>query len=114
MELTVAKADLQKELQLCQGVLDKINDENEREIVLIHQELEGVRDKQQAHLTLAEAGGQARDAGDVPFSFRYFQSIERELTLPDGFEPSAINVEVKSSRQTPVRQSFPWQVVSTG
>jgi len=77
-------------------------------------ELEGVRDKQPVHLTLAEAGGQVRDSGDVPFSFRYFQSIERELTLPEGFEPSAINVEVKSSRQQPLRQSFPWQVVSAG
>jgi len=77
-------------------------------------ELEGVRDKQPVHLTLAEAGGQVRDGGDVPFSFRYFQSIERELTLPEGFEPSAINVEVKSPRQAPLRQSFPWQVITTG
>ncbi|HYM36387.1 MAG TPA: DUF6776 family protein [Steroidobacteraceae bacterium] len=77
-------------------------------------ELEGVRDKQPARLNLSDVGGQARESGDVPFSFRYFQSIERELTLPEGFEPSAINVEVKSSRQQPLRQSFPWQVITTG
>jgi len=77
-------------------------------------ELEGARGKEPAHITLAEAGGQVRDSGDVPFSFRYFQSIEREVTLPDGFEPSAINVEVRSSRQPPLRQSFPWQVITSG
>jgi hypothetical protein len=77
-------------------------------------EVEGLRGKEPVHLTLAEAGGQTRESGDVTFSFRYFQSIERELTLPEGFEPSAINVEVKSSRQAPLRQSFPWQVISTG
>ena len=77
-------------------------------------ELEGARDKQPVRLSLAEAGGQVRDSGDVAFSFRYFQSIEREVTLPEGFEPSAVNVEVKSSRQQPLRQSFPWQVVTAG
>jgi hypothetical protein len=77
-------------------------------------ELEGARDKQPARVTMAEAGGQVRENGDVPFSFRYFQSIEREITLPDGFEPSAINVEVRSSKQAPLRQSFPWQVMTSG
>jgi hypothetical protein len=77
-------------------------------------EIEGTRDKQPVRLGLAEAGGQVRDSGDVAFSFRYFQTIERELTLPEGFEPSAINVEVRSSRQQPLRQSFPWQVITTG
>ncbi len=77
-------------------------------------EFEGARDKQPVRLSLAEAGGQVRDSGDVAFSFRYFQSIEREVTLPEGFEPSAVNVEVRSSRQPPLRQSFPWQVITAG
>lgn len=75
-------------------------------------EIEGVRDKQPQRLSLSEVGGQVRESGDVPFQFRYFQSIEREVTLPEGFEPSAINVEVRSARQAPLRQSFPWAVTT--
>ena len=77
-------------------------------------EIEGARDKQPARLTLSEVGAQVRESGDVAFSFRYFQSIEREIVLPEGFEPSAVNVEVKTSRQTPLKQSFPWQVITPG
>jgi hypothetical protein len=77
-------------------------------------DVEGARERQPAHLSLSDLGAQVREGGEVPFSFRYFQSIEREVTLPEGFEPSAINVEVKSGRQAPLRQSFPWQVMTTG
>ena len=44
------------------------------------------------------------------FSFRYFQNIEQEIVLPEGFEPKAVDVEVKASRQQPVKQSFPLAV----
>jgi hypothetical protein len=77
-------------------------------------ELEGSRNKQPARLTLAELGGQVRESGDVAFSFRYFQNIEQDIALPEGFEPTAIDVEVKSSRQQPLRQSFPWAVRTAG
>ena len=33
------------------------------------------------------------------------------MVLPEGFEPRAVNVEVRSTRlATPVRESYPWQV----
>lgn len=73
-------------------------------------QIEGVKDNQPMELTLADAGGETRADGLVPFQFRYFQNLEQKITLPAGFEPKAVNVEVKSSRLAPVRESFPWQV----
>jgi hypothetical protein len=32
------------------------------------------------------------------------------VVLPEGFEPRAVNVEVRSTRLAPVRESYPWQV----
>ena len=77
-------------------------------------ELEGSRNKQPARLTLEELGGKVRESGDVAFSFRYFQNIEQDIALPADFEPTAIDVEVKSSRQQPMKQSFPWSVRAAG
>lgn len=81
-------------------------------------EIEGIRDGQLARLTLAEAVAPAADAQRealradrlVPFRFRYFQNLEHNVVLPAGFEPRSIDVEVRSGRMTPVRESFPWQV----
>jgi hypothetical protein len=73
-------------------------------------EIEGVQDNKPVQLTLAAAGGETRADGLVPFQFRYFQNLEQRITLPEGFEPKAVNVEVRSSRLAPVRESFPWQV----
>jgi hypothetical protein len=77
-------------------------------------EFEGSRNNQPVRLTLAEMGGQTRDSGELAFSFRYFQNIEQDIALPADFEPTAIDVEVKSSRQQPLHQSFPWAVRTAG
>lgn len=77
-------------------------------------ELEGSQNKQPIRLTLADVGGQTRDSGEVAFSFRYFQNIEQDVVLPEGFEPMAIDVEVRSSRQQPLHQSFPWTTRAPG
>ena len=52
----------------------------------------------------------ARADGQLPFKFRYFQKFEQDVVLPEGFEPRAVNVEVRSTRLAPVRESYPWQV----
>jgi hypothetical protein len=77
-------------------------------------QIEGVRDNKPAQLTLTEAGGETRADGQVPFQFRYFQNLEQKITLPAGFEPKAVNVEVRSAKLSPVRESFPWQVQAEG
>ena len=77
-------------------------------------EVEGTRNKLPVRLGLADLGGKTRESGDVAFSFRYFQNIEQDIALPTDFEPTAIDVEVKSSRQQPLHQSFPWAVRTAG
>jgi len=55
------------------------------------------------------------DKAAWPFSFRYFQGFDRELVLPDGFEPEQITVEVKSKTRSisSIEESFAW-VTSQG
>jgi hypothetical protein len=72
--------------------------------------IEGVRDNRAVELPLAQVGAKTRADGLVPFQFRYFQNLEQDIVLPDGFEPRAVTVEVRSSRLAPVRESHPWQV----
>lgn len=78
----------------------------------VNVDLEGALNESPAHLPLADAGGPS--SGQLPFSFRYFQNLEQDVTLPEGFTPLAINVEVRSPRQPVVRQSFSWQVQGAG
>ncbi len=73
-------------------------------------DLEGALNQSPTRLSLVELGGSAAEAGHMPFSFRYFQNLEQDVTLPEGFEPLAVNVEVRSGRQPALRQSFPWQI----
>jgi hypothetical protein len=77
-------------------------------------QIEGAKDNRPMQLNLAEVGGTSRPDGLVPFQFRYFQNLEQDIALPDGFEPRAVNVEVRSSRLAPVRESYPWQVQIEG
>lgn len=73
-------------------------------------EIEGMRDNQPVQLALNDAGGTSRADGLVPFQFRHFQNIEQDVTLPEGFEPRAVNVEVRAARLAPVRESYKWQI----
>lgn len=77
-------------------------------------QLEGVRDNRPVQLALSEAGETTRADGQLPFQFRYFQNLEQDIVLPEGFEPRAVTVEVRSSRLAPVRESYPWQVQAEG
>jgi hypothetical protein len=57
-------------------------------------------------LDALDAGGDGR----LAFSFRYFQDFERELELPEGFEPSSMEVEIVPSGRgmKPVTQAYEW------
>lgn len=48
----------------------------------------------------------------VPLRFRYFQSIEGDLVLPEGFEPQAISVvaTLSAPRKAEARAQYPWEV----
>jgi hypothetical protein len=72
-------------------------------------QIEGVRANRPEQLGLTQLGEGARADG-LPFKFRYFQKFEHAVVLPEGFEPRAVNLEVRSTRLAPVRESYPWQV----
>jgi len=77
-------------------------------------DVEGVLNQSPTRIALPEMGGAGANEGRLPFSFKYFQNVEQDIELPEGFEPLAVTVEVRSARQAAVRQSFPWQVDTTG
>ena len=47
---------------------------------------------------------------EIPYSFRYFENIERELVTPRGVTPERLTVEVQPAGRDarPVVQSLPW------
>jgi hypothetical protein len=65
-------------------------------------------DKPMRH-TVGELIGRPR--AQLPFSFRYFQTVEQAFTLPEGFEAFEAEVQVRSSKlRFPLQQSFAWKV----
>ena len=49
-------------------------------------------------------------ATDIPYGFRYFQTLETGLGLPEDFEPTELEVQVwpRSPRGETIVQRFPW------
>jgi len=80
----------------------------------VNVEIEGSLNQVPTRLPLSEATSEEQPVDRLPFSFRYFQNVEHDVMLPEGFEPLSINVEVRSARQPAVRQSFPWQIDPAG
>jgi hypothetical protein len=69
----------------------------------------GVKDDVPARFSVGDLLGKPR--AELPFSFRYFQTIEQAVVLPEGFEPYETDVRVHSSKlRTPVQQTFAWKV----
>jgi hypothetical protein len=68
-------------------------------------EIEGVRDNKPANIVVAGGGDE-----HLPFQFRYFQNLEHDVELPEGFEPQAVKVEIRTAKLDPLRESYPWQV----
>lgn len=68
----------------------------------------GQRDGQEASLSLAELAPDG--AVDLSFSFRYFQEIEQELTLPDRFAPDSVRIELQPDGRgaEPLRETYNW------
>ena len=69
----------------------------------------GMKDKVPARFSVGDLLGKPR--AELPFSFRYFQTIEQTVVLPEGFEPFETDVRVHSSKlRGPVQQTFAWKV----
>lgn len=56
-----------------------------------------------------------KQADYLKFEFKFFQRIEGRFTLPDGFKPERLQVEVVSSGKKPasVEKSFEWRGLSS-
>jgi hypothetical protein len=51
------------------------------------------------------------ESDKLRYSFRYFQVLERNLGLPQGFEPRTIEISLSGGRKgKEVSASFPWQI----
>lgn len=71
--------------------------------------IEGEQNGESKTLVFADLATDPSDS-DWPFSFRYFQNFDRELLLPDGFNPERIKVEVRSRTRSisSIEESFAW------
>jgi hypothetical protein len=47
---------------------------------------------------------------ELAFNFRYFATIEQQVTLPGDFKPERVTIEVRPGRKgvAPYRQTFVW------
>lgn len=75
--------------------------------------VEGVRDGQPITLSLAELGIEGEQKKSLAgFSFRYFQNLEADLVLPEGFAPERVIVTLrpKGPRAKPLEKTFDWDV----
>jgi hypothetical protein len=71
--------------------------------------IHGMQGERPARHTVGELLG--RPHAQLPFSFRYFQTIEQAVALPEGFQAFEVEVQVRSSKlRSPMQQSFPWKV----
>jgi hypothetical protein len=71
--------------------------------------IHGMEGDRPARHTVGELLG--RPQAQLPFSFRYFQTVEQAVTLPEGFQAFEVEVQVRSSKlRFPMQQSFPWKV----
>jgi outer membrane murein-binding lipoprotein Lpp len=52
---------------------------------------------------------------DLPFSFRYVENLDTELTLPIDFQPERVTVEVRSTRKgaSPLARTVEWTPEAT-
>jgi hypothetical protein len=77
--------------------------------VVVH----GMQGDRPARYSVGELVGRPR--AQLPFSFRYFQTVEQDITLPEGFEAFEAEVQVRSSKlKFPMQQRFPWKVAGDG
>lgn len=74
--------------------------------------VEGHRNGAVVQLGLAELLPEGQ--GAVGFSFRYFQSLEGRLRIPEGFQPVSVSIKLnpKNAGLGPVEANFPWAPVA--
>lgn len=71
----------------------------------------GTRDRQEISMPLRTLAGD-EDQLDIKIQFRYFQNIQGELVLPEGFEPHGVQILAvdEGNNAKTVQKSFAWVV----
>ena len=76
---------------------------------LVQVEVNGMQGDTPKRLAIGDLIG--KPGARLPFSLRYFQTIEQAVTLPEGFEAFETQVTVTSGKlRFPMQRSFPWKV----
>jgi hypothetical protein len=78
-------------------------------------EIEGMQDSKPRKLGLRDLIAKEPRPRRLDFSFRYFQNLEAELVLPEGFAPARVKIKLrpKGKSSESIEKSFEW-VVKTG
>ncbi len=69
--------------------------------------IEGTRNDRLEKLSWSGLRKQGNAPG-VAYSFKYFQQVEGEVLLPEGFKPLRVSVRLVPAGGSAVEQSFPW------
>lgn len=87
-------------------VLTQVTEKRELIQGSVRLELKGAQDGEGRSLGLADLGQEE----DIPFRFRYFQELEGEFALPQGFRPETVRVTARSKGRKPVEveREFSW------
>ena len=87
--------------------------EREREMVegILSVDVFGIKGEEQVSYPLAELSQGFAEEG-AALQFRYFQTIEGELALPQGFIPQGMILVVRTTRprETEVKEQFSWEL----
>lgn len=99
--------------QLLRLILVQAIVHNQRVTGTVRVTLSGNLDDEAAEFGLPELAAEGSPT-EIPYGFRYFQSLEQGLVLPVGFEPDQIRIEIRprEPRGEPQTQTFPWAAVS--
>jgi uncharacterized protein DUF6776 len=73
-------------------------------------EVDGESQGRQASVGLAVLSSGAQR--EIPYSFRYYQNLEQEISIPAGLRPEHLAVELRSAKKgvAPLSQTFLWNV----
>ncbi len=84
------------------------NDRFARGVIQIN--IEGMQGKEPKVLKLSQVT--AKSVKELEYRFRYFQSMEGELTLPSGFTPNRVTVSIsprsRSKNRQMIEKTFDW------
>jgi len=87
--------------------------QNERVTGSVRPRLIGTLDGESVELGLDEFGFESSST-DIPYGFRIYQDLIVLLSLPEGFLPTELEIQVwpRSPRGETIVQSFPWSTIS--